>query len=88
MGGNPNSTRPLITVVGVVGDVRQGARDQAVYPQMYEPFEQSRRQFEAQVKQALGVRRSLHIVLNAAGNPSALQASFRRRCISSTRCWR
>jgi putative ABC transport system permease protein len=49
MGGNPKSTRPLITVVGVVGDVRQGARDQAVYPQMYEPFEQSQRQFEAQL---------------------------------------
>jgi ABC-type antimicrobial peptide transport system permease subunit len=68
----------LITVVGVVGDVRQGARDQAVYPQMYEPFEQSRRQFEAQVQQPLGVSRSLHIVLNAAGNPSALQASFEK----------
>lgn len=43
MGGSPNSTRPLIAVVGVVGDVRQGARDQAVYPQMYEPFLQSQR---------------------------------------------
>jgi len=78
MGGNPNSTRPLITVVGVVGDVRQGALDQAVYPQMYEPFEQSPKQFEAQVQQTLSVRSSLHIVLNAAGNPSALQASLEK----------
>jgi predicted permease len=78
MGGNPRSTRPLITVVGVVGDVRQGARDQAVYPQMYEPFEQSGWQFEAQLQLALRVRRSLHIVLRAAGNPLALQASFEK----------
>jgi predicted permease len=78
MGGNPNSTRPLITVVGVVGDVRQGALDQAVYPQMYEPFEQSRRQFELQVQQAIGVRSSLHVVLNSAGNPLALAASLEK----------
>jgi predicted permease len=78
MGGSPNSRRPLITVVGIVGDVRQGALDQAVYPQMYEPFEQSQRQFEAEVQQALGVHSSLHIVLNAAGNPSTLEASLER----------
>ena len=78
MGGNPNSSRPLITVVGVVGDVRQGALDEAVYPQMYEPFEQSRRQFEPQVQQAIGVRSSLHIVLNAVGNPSTLQGSLEK----------
>jgi putative ABC transport system permease protein len=78
MGGNPKSTRPLITVVGVVGDVRQGARDQAVYPQMYEPFQQSQRQFEPQLQQVLGVRNSLHIVLNAAGDPLALEASLEK----------
>jgi putative ABC transport system permease protein len=78
MGGNPNSARPLITVVGVVGDVRQGALDQAVYPQMYEPFEQSQRQFEAQVQQALGVFSDLHIVLNAAGDPSTMAASLEK----------
>ena len=78
MGGNPRSTRPLITVVGVVGDVRQGARDQAVYPQMYEPFQQSQRQFEAQVQQALGVRNSLHLVLNTVGDPLALRATLEK----------
>jgi putative ABC transport system permease protein len=58
--------------------VRQGARDQAVYPQMYEPFEQSQRQFEAQLQQALGVRNDLHIVLSAAGNPLALEATLEK----------
>lgn len=76
MGGNPKSTRPLITVVGVVGDVRQGARDQAVYPQMYEPFEQSDRQWEPQVQQPSSPRSSLHIVVNTAGGPLLLEPTL------------
>jgi putative ABC transport system permease protein len=78
MGGNPKSTRPLITVVGVVGDVRQGARDQAVYPQMYEPFQQSQRQWGPQVQQSSSPSSSLHLVLNAAADPLALQASLEK----------
>jgi ABC-type antimicrobial peptide transport system permease subunit len=45
---------------------------------MYEPFEQSDRQWEAQVQQGLGVRNDLHIVLNTAGNPLALEATLER----------
>jgi predicted permease len=78
MGGNPNSTRPLITVVGVVGDVRQGALDQSVYPQMYEPFQQGKRQFEPAVQASIGVYRSLYVVLNTAGDPQLLQASLEK----------
>jgi predicted permease len=74
MGGAANSERPLITVIGVVGDVRQGALDQAVYPQMYEPLQQSRRQWETEVQLQIPTYHSLHIVLNTAGSPSALQA--------------
>jgi hypothetical protein len=78
MGGNPQSTRPLITVVGIDGDVRQGALDQAVYPQMYEPFKQSGRQWEADLTQASSPRSDLHIVLNTAGSPSALQPTLEK----------
>jgi predicted permease len=78
MGGNPNSTRPLITVVGVVGDVRQGALDQSVYPQMYEPFQQSKRQFEPAVQASIGAYRSLYVVLNSTGEPLLLQASLEK----------
>jgi ABC-type antimicrobial peptide transport system permease subunit len=78
MGGNPRSTRPLITVVGVVADVRQGALDQAVYPQMYEPLEQHARQFEAQVQQAIGPYRSLYMALNSAGNPASVEATVEK----------
>jgi ABC-type antimicrobial peptide transport system permease subunit len=78
MGGNPNSSRPLITVVGVVGDVRQGPLDQAVYPQMYEPFKQSGRQWEAGLAPSSIRRSGLHIVLNTAGSPAALQATVEK----------
>jgi putative ABC transport system permease protein len=78
MGGNPRSTRPLITVVGVVADVRQGALDQAVYPQMYEPFKQSNRQWEAALAQTFGPRSDLHIVLNTVDNPTRLAATLEK----------
>ena len=35
------STMPAMTVVGVVGDIKQGARDEATVPQMYEPLAQA-----------------------------------------------
>jgi putative ABC transport system permease protein len=78
MGGNPDSKRPIITVVGVVADIRQGPLDQAVYPQMYEPFLQFQRQYEPKVQQMIGVRSSLHLVLNTAGDPVALATSLQK----------
>ena len=78
MGGNPQSKRPLITVIGVVGDVRQAARDQAVFPQMYEPLLQSQRQFEPEQQQLISPTRSLHLVVEVNGNPLAAQASVEK----------
>jgi putative ABC transport system permease protein len=78
MGGNPQSKRPLIIVVGVVGDVRQAARDQAVFPQMYEPLLQSQRQFEPEQQQLIPPTRSLHLVVEVNGNPLAAQASVEK----------
>jgi len=40
VGPNFASPMPAMTVVGVVGDVKQGARDEATVPQMYEPLSQ------------------------------------------------
>ena len=78
MGGNPDSARPLITVIGVAADVRQGALDQTIYPQMYEPFLQSRRQFEEKVQSLIPPIRSMHLVLNTAGSPLAQQAALEK----------
>ncbi len=74
MGGSPKSTRPLITVVGVVGDVRQNALDRAVYPQMYEPFSQAPRQFEPALTAQIGVYSDMQVAVQTAGDPVAAAA--------------
>lgn len=78
MGGDPESIRPFITVVGVVGDIRQGGLDQAIYPQMYEPVSQVARQFEPKVAQFIGVRGSFYIAVRSAGQAEALVASVEK----------
>ncbi len=78
MGGNPNSMRPFVTVVGVVGDIRQGSLDHSIYPQMYEPLSQFQRQFEPAVAQSIGTRSGMHLIVRTAGDPSALAASLQK----------
>jgi predicted permease len=78
MGGNPESARPSVTVVGVVGDIRQGALDQAIYPQMYEPVSQFARQFEPEVAKFIGLRDSFYIAVRSTGAPEALSASVEK----------
>lgn len=78
MGGSVQSTRPLITVVGVVGDVHQGRLDQGVAPQMYEPLQQFDRQFEAATTAQIGVLKSTQIVVRTAGDPAAARADLER----------
>jgi predicted permease len=41
VGSDFASSMPAMTVVGVVGDIKQGARDEATVPQMYEPLAQA-----------------------------------------------
>ena len=72
MGGKPDSKRPFVTVVGVVGDIRQGALDRDIYPQMYEPLSQLQRQFQPEVAGLIGTRGDMHLVISTTGDPSAL----------------
>jgi predicted permease len=78
MGGSANNTRPVITVIGVVADIRQGPLDHAVYPQMYEPFTQFQRQYEPAVQKEIGTRGSMHLVLNTTGDPVTLAVSLQK----------
>jgi predicted permease len=78
MGGNPDSKRPAITVVGVVADIRQGALDRAIYPQMYEPFLQFHRQYEPDVQKWIGTHPDMYLVVNTTGDPSAVVASLEK----------
>ena len=79
MGGNPESTRPYLTVVGVVGDIRQGAMDHAIFPQMYEPSSQFARQFEPEVAKSIGLRASFYIAVRSTGTPEALSGAVEKR---------
>jgi len=78
MGGTPSSKRPLITVVGVVGDVHQGPLDEKVYPQIYEPLEQYQLQFEPEVRAQIKVHWGVDLALRTAGDPEAAAADLDR----------
>jgi putative ABC transport system permease protein len=78
MGGNPESARPSVMIVGVVGDVRQGALDQAVYPQMYEPASQHMRQFEPEVAKMFSPLGDFYIAVRSTGSPETLAVSVEK----------
>lgn len=78
MGGDPKSTRPLITVIGIVGDVHQGPLDATVAPQMYEPMPQFQRQFEPKLQAAIGLLSGMQVVLRTAGDPAMARADLER----------
>jgi putative ABC transport system permease protein len=63
--GPPDSQDPWLTVVGVVGDVKQGALDAATDPHTYEPYAQ------------LGSMPSLRIAVRGQTDPASLTAEVR-----------
>ena len=63
--GLPGDPNPWMTVVGVAGDVKQGALDAAMMPHTYEPYVQ------------LGAPISLRIAVRAGGEPAVLAADLR-----------
>ena len=63
--GTPESSNPWLTVVGIVGDVKQGPLDVPLVPHTYEPYAQ------------LGDWTSLRIAVRTEGDPASLAASLR-----------
>jgi predicted permease len=78
MGGSPESTRPYLTVVGIVGDIRQGALDQDIFPQMYEPVAQAARQFEPALATAIGTMGSFYVAIRSSSSSGALTSSVEK----------
>ena len=66
------SSMPAMTVVGIVGDVKQGARDEATVPQMYEPLSQAVADL-GPFGAMIGVAGDTNIVIRTTGDPAALQ---------------
>jgi putative ABC transport system permease protein len=62
---------PVMTVVGVVGDIKQGARDQATVPQMYEPLSQAAAGLGPYAAM-IGVAGDMNLVIRTTGDPMAL----------------
>jgi len=63
--GPPESTDPWLTVVGIVGDVKQGPLDTSAALHTYQPYAQ------------LGSAPSLRLALRTAGDPAAIAADLR-----------
>ena len=64
--GPPESNDPWLTIVGVVGDVKQGALDAATMPHTYESYEQHGTPWS-----------SLSVAARAAGDPASLASALR-----------
>jgi putative ABC transport system permease protein len=63
--GPPESTDPWLTVVGIVGDVKQGPLETAADAHTYEPYAQ------------LGVPLSLRVAVRGQADPAGLAADIR-----------
>jgi putative ABC transport system permease protein len=63
--GPPESTNPWLTVVGIVGDVKQGPLETATDAHTYEPYAQ------------LGAPLSLRIAVRGQGDPAGLASEVR-----------
>ena len=64
--GTPQSDAPWLTIVGVVGDVKQGALDEDTALHTYAPFLQQKSLFN-----------SLNVTVRAVGEPAELASSLR-----------
>jgi putative ABC transport system permease protein len=71
--GPPQLERPWLTIVGVVGDVKQGPLDAETLPAIYQPYAQ------AEETRILGLGRTVSFaVRSATGDPAALASAIRQ----------
>jgi predicted permease len=68
--GVAQSKSPWLTIVGVVGEVKQGALDQATLPHTYEPYSQ-------QPSDIVSILTDMNFALRASGDPASLASAVR-----------
>ena len=66
---------PAMTVVGVVGDIKQGSLDKATVPEMYEPLAQAAEDLGS-YGAMIGVIGGLNAVIRTTGDPATLSEAF------------
>jgi len=69
------SPLPPITIVGVIGDIKQGSLDTATVPQMYEPVSQAAGDLGS-YGAMIGVIGGLDVVIRTMAEPSAVGEDF------------
>jgi putative ABC transport system permease protein len=77
VGSDFASSMPAMTVVGVVGDIKQGARDEATVPQMYEPLAQALAHL-GPYGAMIGVAGDMDIVIRTAADPLAVENALNK----------
>lgn len=75
VGPSFDSPMPPMTIIGVVGDIKQGALDQATVPEMYEPLAQAAADLGS-YGAMIGVVGGLNVVMRTGGDPSALEGTL------------
>jgi predicted permease len=75
--GIPDSATPWITVVGVVGDVKQGSLDQPTIVQMYEPIWQGAEAL-GPMSAMMGIQSRMDLVARTAGDPKGLAVTIEK----------
>jgi putative ABC transport system permease protein len=72
-----DTSMPTITVVGVVGDIKQGALDQPTIVQTYEPLSQAAADL-GPLSAMIGVVGSMGVVIRTDRDPAALAATLEK----------
>lgn len=75
VGPSFDSPMPPMTIVGVVGDIKQGALDKATVPEMYEPLSQVAADLGS-YGAMIGVVGGLNVVMRTTGNPNTLASTL------------
>jgi len=75
VGPSFDSPMPAMTIVGVVGDIKQGALDRPTVPEMYEPLAQAAADLGS-YGAMIGVVGGLNVEVRTTENPSALEGTF------------
>jgi putative ABC transport system permease protein len=71
------SAMPAMTVTGVVGDIKQGARDEATVPEMYEPLSQGKAAL-GPFGAMMGVAGDMNVVMRTAGQPATQESALEK----------
>ena len=77
VGDRYDSPMPAMTVIGIVGDIKQAAVDQPTVNQMYEPIAQAAADL-GPMANMLGVAGSMDLVVSTAQDPTLLAADAER----------